>query len=1048
MKRALKIAGWTLLSLVAVVILAVTIAVYVVFTPTRLTPIVRDVLPEFVTCEASIDEADLTFFSTCPKFGIRLTNVCLKNAVLGAPSDTLASINALTATIDVGEFLSNRAVVVDELHLNGGFANIYTDSLGRTNYDIFPPSETEEDTTSSPLPFDLLNVKTVAIDGLRVKYTDCQARMQAAIDNVQAGVSGGFAGKNTNADAKITLNNIAFALNDSTPMSVVVPTLALQAKADLQNAEAQGRLALQLNNLDFVLGADSLVKQTSLQAELPFVANLDAMRVQLSEARLQIAEHALALNGWAQMPDTNIVMNVDFATETWIVEQVLTLMPDAYADLLAGIDVKGEAALSGNASGVYNSCSLPKIVANIDLQNGKVAIDGIPYRLHDVAARASANIDLNDGGVSDATITRLSAKTGSNAVQASGRVDDLLGAMRCNLHLKADVALPELSPILPDDLPVGLQGRTKADLQTRFKLDDVLNMNLERIVANGTLRFTDFDVVYNDSIFVKSPEMTLAVALPSKGKNRAFKELLQADITSPDLRVEMLGTLDVALTNAKLHVATSNVLDTTKMPSATCDFSMAHLVANMDTIAADIVAPHGTLTLSPSRRNPKNPRLQCSYSSDMLTAKMGSALGIDTKFVSMSASTTYDETQENAYLKWNPTLKIDFNDGKIRMAGIEPLIQIPAIKFAFTPRNLTIEDSRIIIDRSDFALKGEAKNIRKFMRGKGLLEGEFSFISEQTDINQLMDLVNGFGSDTATEATEEVAENKAVEEQPKGEDNPFMVPRRVDLTLNTQIKNAVFADNHLQNIGGKLTVKDGVLVLEQMGFTCDAAEMQLTAMYRSERKNHLFAGLDFHLLNIDIKQLIHMVPEVDTVFPMLKSFEGRAEFHLAAETYLKSNYDLKISTLRGAAAIEGKDLVLLDSETFAKIAKPLMFNRKTRNLVDSVSVEATVFRDEVDLYPFVMSMDKYSAVVGGRYDLANNYNAHIETLSPIRLALQIKGNASNLDNMQFKLVKTKYGNMYKPEKRNATQERTLALKKLISDALKSNVKNNDEENDN
>ena len=42
--------------------------------------------------------------------------------------------------------------------------------------------------------------------------------------------------------------------------------------------------------------------------------------------------------------------------------------------------------------------------------------------------------------------------------------------------------------------------------------------------------------------------------------------------------------------------------------------------------------------------------------------------------------------------------------------------------------------------------------------------------------------------------------------------------------------------------------------------------------------------------------------------------------------------------------------------------------------------------------------------------------------------------------MSFKLDKTKYSNLYKPEKRNATEERTMALKKLIADALKDNVK--------
>jgi hypothetical protein len=216
--------------------------------------------------------------------------------------------------------------------------------------------------------------------------------------------------------------------------------------------------------------------------------------------------------------------------------------------------------------------------------------------------------------------------------------------------------------------------------------------------------------------------------------------------------------------------------------------------------------------------------------------------------------------------------------------------------------------------------------------------------------------------------------------------------------------------------------------------------MQLTAMYRSDRRNHLFTGINFHLLNIDIKQLIHMIPSIDTIIPMLKSFEGKAQFHLSAETYLKANYDLKLSTLRGAAAIEGKDLVLMDSETFSKIAKTLLFSRKTKNLVDSLSVEMTVYKNEVDLYPFVISMGNYSAVVAGRYDLSQNYNAHIETLSPIRLALKIRGNTSDFDNMKFDLVPTKYSNLYKPEKRNVNQEYVMSLKRLISESLKRTVK--------
>ena len=201
-----------------------------------------------------------------------------------------------------------------------------------------------------------------------------------------------------------------------------------------------------------------------------------------------------------------------------------------------------------------------------------------------------------------------------------------------------------------------------------------------------------------------------------------------------------------------------------------------------------------------------------------------------------------------------------------------------------------------------------------------------------------------------------------------------MVPLGVDIHLDTSIDEATTEKGDFNAIKGGVTIKDGELIIEQMGFTSKAANMQLTALYRSKRRNHLFTGLDFHLLNIDVAELIKLIPDVDKMVPMLKSFEGKGEFHLAAEAYLKSNYELKLSTLRAAAAIEGQDLILMDSPTFSKMARMLHFKKGTKNKVDSISVEMTVLRDEVDLYPFLIVMDKYKAVIAGRHYLDNTFD--------------------------------------------------------------------------
>jgi hypothetical protein len=203
-------------------------------------------------------------------------------------------------------------------------------------------------------------------------------------------------------------------------------------------------------------------------------------------------------------------------------------------------------------------------------------------------------------------------------------------------------------------------------------------------------------------------------------------------------------------------------------------------------------------------------------------------------------------------------------------------------------------------------------------------------------------------------------------------------------------------------------------------------------------------GANFHLLDIEIADLLQLIPDIDTIVPMLKSFDGKAEFHLAAETNLTANYEPKWSTLKATAAIEGKDLILMDNETFSTLAKYLMFNKKTENKVDSLSVEMALARRKATIYPFLITMDKYQAVIAGTHNITGNmgfnYNVSITDwpLPGIHPGVDVTG---DMDDLSFKvLAKGKYANLYKPAKRNATQAQTLELKALINQALKRTVK--------
>ena len=1060
MKRALKITAITLSSIIAILAIAIIIVCNIVFSPKTLTPIVRNNVGRFITCHADLDTAELTFFSTFPDFAINLSNVRVINPIADAQSDTLAHVGKLAASINIKDFLFNNNLVINEVLLYNTSANIFCDSLGNANYNIVALSSTEEeqDTTSTSL-FDLLQVNNVVINNLSASYIDQKSSINASINGLNTTLSAQLQGANGNIDAQCIIDNVQCIIDN---VQCTIDNAQLTTSGELKDNHFDGKLALALPSTTLDFDGNRLLDSVALRANVPAELNLDIMHINLKEALLAVNSHEIHLNGVAQLDNEDINLDMQFSTNQWNIKEVITLIPEAYADLLDGINISGNASLSGSARGTYNDSIMPLISANLNYTDGKINYSALPYKLHDVNAALFADINLNKGGISNATIQSLKAHTGSMWLAANGSINDLLGNIKCDLNIKGNLNLPELRPLLPNDMKIDMNGRTYADISARFNLNDATNLRLDRIIADGTLQYTDLDVLYNDSIAIKDSKGTLAIKLPSPHNNKHFKELAQLTLNANNLQVDaQLGNSHSQLStlNSQLSIGIGDILDTTQFYTAICQFNFDQLQGSLDTINFDITSPEGAIEVYPTRRNKKEPTFAVTYASETIRANMGSFFNINTKELKIEAKTNYNKEKENLLDQLNPTIKFDFNEGLVAVDGFNANINIPAIKFQFRPNNFDIEQSRIIIDDSDFALSGNITNLKSFSKGRGLLRGNLKFQSEQTNIDQLMDLINGLGADS--EETEEITitDNNtdfalADATQTTSQDslaalnaqlstkkpNPFIVPKKIDVTLDTRISKAIFSNTDIENLGGKLTIKDGEAILEQIGFTTDAAEMQLTGIYRSERRNHLFAGLDFHLLNIDIAKLIDLVPAVDTIVPMLKSFAGQAQFHIAAETYLRADYSPKMSTLRAAAAIEGKDLVLLDSETFSTIAKYMMFNKKTENIVDSIAVEMTVFRDEVDLYPFLISMDKWQAVLSGRHNLDNSFNYHISLTDcplPVRLGLDVKG---TFDDLKFDLVPCKYKALYKPEKQGATEKQTLALKKIISDSLKDNVK--------
>lgn len=1058
MKRFFKIFGAVLGGLVGFVVLVAAVLVYVVFTPKQLTPVVDKVAGEFINCDYEIGQVDLTFFSTFPEFGLRADGLLIVNPTEGAQSDTLLEAKRVVARIELMQLLCDGVVNVREVALQEVTLNPYIGAEGQTNFDVLTLSSdsTEEDTTSGSF------IQSVQFEDLRLTLDAKQISLVDEQDTLSAQLHDATISLTAKGEEKVCGQ-----------LSVTLPQLTASYKGT-----------------DYATNAKILLKAPyEMDLQMEGLSDIQYAKVNLHDASLALNEFAVEIEGSAEVIPA-IDVDLSLRTNTWHIADFLQLVPSSIFTMPEDITADGYLRLEAVVQGEYNDSTMPLIDAHLTLNDATGEYAGLPYVLEDVQALVDAHVDLNNEALTAADIRFFSAKTKQSSVTGSGRVEDLLNSMLLDLALNVKLHLPDAAYFLPDGMVVN--GKAEGPLFLKITLDDLSEVRLKKGVIKADLAIRDLDAAM-DSMTVSSKKAQLSFAIPNTRKaasgnkqaaeRRKHLDLLDGCLHLSNLEFEQMGSMTAYLGETNIDLQVSDILsndpviyadldvetsrldgtmlmtdslggvqnavvkaekpnicayveydtkDTLRIPTLACTFAMQKLVADYDTIHAHISAPKGEAAISGGRRDKTQPRIKAKIKADDVDAKMGSEVSLQTGLFDVAIAARHTNNKENILLEWQPKLDFHLQKAKAELAALEPTVKIPEIKFSYSNKDFKIDTSRVELGHSDFSLSGEIRNIGAYLANQDILEGTLNFYSSHADINELMGYVSGLGSDEEALAEEE----KTLTPEEKAAD-PFLVPVGIDMTLNTYITEADAFDQHLRNLGGQVYVRDGVLIIEEMGFICEAARLQLTGMYKTPRKNHIFAGFDYHMTDINVEELVNMIPQVDSMLPMLRSFKGAANFHLAAETYMNAKYEIKPSTTRGAMSIDAKDLTLLDGETFTKIAKILTFKKKTENKIDSISAEISLYKQQIDIYPFLISCDKWMGAVGGQHYLDMSFDYHVNLLSPLYIGVGVKG---TFDDLSIKPEKCIYAKDFRPVLSKKVDTQAADIRKMIKQALEKNIK--------
>lgn len=1048
-------------------IIGFSILRWAVLPPEKLTPLVVEKTNEFIEAHLDCERVELTYFETYPHLGVKLTNGRLISHLaedstahgdeFSISSDSLLSFRSAVVVFNPTDYLFKRKITIGKIEVDEPRMYGHVNKAGKANWEIYKSEiDSTEDTSGDKLP--PIDLKELQINNGHFVYNDEQQELYTEIGGFSLRVDGALTQRGNELDVEAASSSIVFR----SPSYSLANKLALKFKSRLLIAEGFRRIALRdaemwVNNLPFT--ADGFVKPSTDEQPMS--------------------------------------VDMTFGLKVSDMNDLLKFVPDAYFQDRDKTLAQGSVILEGNIKGEMNDSVVPTVNLCCKIEDGAYHIKGVKQGIDTLRMDMDFHVNGAYPDSSYVSLEELTIRGLNTALTMSGEARDIFGNPAVKAEMKGQIDFTRLAKefLNPDTLLV--EGVMNADLATSFTVDDMMASRFGKIQSSGNLSVDHFKAYSRPlgmDIFVNGAKLFIG-STDKESKYLNTKGLLNATLSIDSLNIKYQDEINTNIAGVQMVANTTPVIDTTAVIPMTGKLQFDHLrtklpdstwmvtgktvfmggikasvmdkriptiagVVTMDTLKYILVPARTGIVLAeskftiealPYRESLRQQREKRIAAGDTVR-RQGSTRVRGTRSRSAVVDTT--STTNQLLLQWEARGHIDFKQLRVFSRLFPVPMHMDQTSVKFDTNSMTLSDARIHLGKSDLTLSGEISRIRQMMLRGGKLRGDFKLESNYIDCDQLMLAINqgmqfsdqlatnkvgAFDEDsiTALESTKSIQQSIEVADTA---DLLFVVPKFLDVTLHTNAKHIDFKDLKLEDVKGEVVIRDQSINLSDLCMNSNIGSGDLTMVYTARNTQSATMGFELDMEDILVDKLIGLFPDIDTLVPMLRSFEGVVNCQMTATCKSDSTMSVLLPTVNATCYLQGKNMVLLDGEAFTEISKTLMFKNKQRNMIDSIAVDLAIHDNKIEVFPFLVEMDRYKVAVGGTHNLDMTFDYHLSVLKspvPFKLGIDIKG---NLDDFKYKIVKPKYKDFLKPAKQEELDSTRRNIREGIREAIRKQIR--------
>lgn len=302
------------------------------------------------------------------------------------------------------------------------------------------------------------------------------------------------------------------------------------------------------------------------------------------------------------------------------------------------------------------------------------------------------------------------------------------------------------------------------------------------------------------------------------------------------------------------------------------------------------------------------------------------------------------EKEQYDKLRASGTLRV--SDMKLQMKDM-PDMTIRKSLFTFTPQYLQLSETTVNIGENDVTADSRFENYMAYALQGKTLKGKLNIRSNHFNLDDFM------GDSATTTATDTTAMHI------------IEIPKNIDFTLTTDMKEVLMDKMLFNNINGNLTVKDGKADMRNLSMNTMGGTVVMNGYYSTAdvKKPELNAG--FSLTGISFAQAYRELDMVRQLAPVFENLKGDFSGNIHVQTELDGQMNPVLQTMQGSGSLSAKDISLSGVGIINGIAEAANKPELKDITVKDIRIDFTIKDGRVATKPFDIKWKDYNLNLSG-----------------------------------------------------------------------------------